>query len=327
MLRARETSVSYFQINLHPFGCSPHLGIVVARFLHDLVDYGVGVLRVVVKQHQFLGAALHDDVDGFAPVAVSPATAARFVFLGKILCVVDENVRAFGQLAHGLVENGVAGFVVGSVDEDSIFGFEAEAHASLGMVEPCGLQLNPVFHRDTSGLDVGEVALRLHLADVHGKVGCGHLIGKDLLEAAHPARTLKEEPVLRVGVQRTEERHALDVVPMKVGNEDVGGKRPVAEFTLQLLAEHAESGAAIEDINAVAEAHFDAGGVASITHVLGLWRWRGTAHAPELDPHRFVNRTRARLPGLFLLGIFRRRTARVNCRVGSQATISRSAPR
>src|SRR6266446_3177974 len=75
---------------------------------------------------------------------------------------------------------------------------------------------------------------------------------------------------------------------MKVLNKDVRRKGPVAEFTLQLLAEHAESGAAIEDVDAVAEAHLHAGGVASIAHVLGLRGWRGTAHAPELNPHRLV---------------------------------------
>ena len=66
----------------------------------------------------------------------------------------------------------------------------------------------------------------------------------------------------------------------------MGGKGTVAELILQLLAEHAESGAAIEDVDAVAEAHFDAGGVASITHILGLWGRRRTANAPELNPHR-----------------------------------------
>jgi hypothetical protein len=39
---------------------------------------------------------------------------------------------------------------------------------------------------------------------------------------------------------------------MKVGDEDVCGKGLFAEFTLQLLAKYAESGAAIEDVNAVA---------------------------------------------------------------------------
>src|SRR5258706_16281261 len=81
---------------------------------------------------------------------------------------------------------------------------------------------------------------------------------------------------------------------MKVGYEDMSRKRLLAEFALKLLSEHAESGAALEDVDAVAEAHFDAGGIASIAHVLGLWGWRGTAYAPELNPHRLVT---ARVPG------------------------------
>src|SRR3984957_7769374 len=84
---------------------------------------------------------------------------------------------------------------------------------------------------------------------------------------------------------------------MKVRNEDVGGDWPDAEFFLHLSAENAESGAAVEDVDAVAEAHFDAGGIASIAHVLGLWGRRRTAYAPELNPHRLVDRTRAQVLG------------------------------
>src|ERR1700730_463991 len=79
------------------------------------------------------------------------------------------------------------------------------------------------------------------------------------------------------------------MVPMKVRDKNVRGKRPVAEFALQLLAEHAEPRAAIEDINSLAHPHFDTGGIPSIAHVLGLWGRRGTAYAPELNPHRLVS--------------------------------------
>ena len=78
------------------------------------------------------------------------------------------------------------------------------------------------------------------------------------------------------------------MVPVEVRNENVRGKRAFAEFTLQLLAEDAESGTAIEDVDLIAQANLNAGSIASIAHVLGLWGWRGTAHAPELDEHRFV---------------------------------------
>src|ERR1039458_4723718 len=156
------------------------------------------------------------------------------------------------------------------------------------MVEPCGLHLDAVFDGDASGLDIVEVAMRRHLIESYGEVRCGHLIGQHLFEAACSGGALEEKAVLRIRIERTEERHALNMVPMKVRDEDVGGKRPVAEFALQLLAEHAESGTAVEDIDAVAETHFHTGGIASIAHVLGLWGRRRTAYAPELNPHRLV---------------------------------------
>jgi len=65
-------------------------------------------------------------------------------------------------------------------------------------------------------------------------------------------------------------------------------ERAVGELAFEFLAEHAESGAAIEDEDAITHAHFHAGGVASVAQVLGLWRGRGAAHAPELNSHTFA---------------------------------------
>ncbi len=79
------------------------------------------------------------------------------------------------------------------------------------------------------------------------------------------------------------------MIPVEVRHEDVRRERLVAELALQLLAEDAEAGAAVEDVDAVAEADFDAGGVASVAHVFGLWCGGGTTHAPKLDPHRLFN--------------------------------------
>ena len=56
---------------------------------------------------------------------------------------------------------------------------------------------------------------------------------------------------------------------------------------LQLLPERAQSGAAVEDVEAVADANFDAGGVASVAQVVGLGSRRGPAYAPELNTHTF----------------------------------------
>ena len=68
--------------------------------MHHFVDDDVAVVGIVMVEDEFLDAALLGDIDGLAPVAVSPAAAASFVFVGKILRVVDEHVGAFGQIAH-----------------------------------------------------------------------------------------------------------------------------------------------------------------------------------------------------------------------------------
>jgi hypothetical protein len=71
-----------------------------------------------------------------------------------------------------------------------------------------------------------------------------------------------------------------------MGNENVGGEGAVAELAAEFVAEHAESGAAVEDVDLISDAHFDAGGVASVAQILGLWSGRGTAYAPKLNSHK-----------------------------------------
>jgi hypothetical protein len=70
-----------------------------------------------------------------------------------------------------------------------------------------------------------------------------------------------------------------------MGHENVGRNRAVTELAFQLMTQDAEACAAIEDVNAVAEAQLHAGGVASVAHVFGLWRGSRSTHAPEINPH------------------------------------------
>ena len=97
------------------------------------------MVRIVVEENQFLCAAFHYDVDGFAPVAVSPALFARGIFFRKILRVVDQQVSAFSQLADAFIKHRIARLIVRGVNNDLALGFHAEAKAALRMVEPHGL--------------------------------------------------------------------------------------------------------------------------------------------------------------------------------------------
>src|SRR4051812_7801142 len=112
---------------------------------------------------------------------------------------------------------------------------------------------------------------------------------------------------VRTVIERAEEWHALNVIPMKVRYEYMCGEWPFAEFAVQFVSEHTKAGAAVEDEDLVSDPHFDAGGIASVAHVLGLWSRRGTAHAPKLHSHMssVLAQFGGTLPKMFiLLGIY-----------------------
>jgi hypothetical protein len=96
---------------------------------------------------------------------------------------------------------------------------------------------------------------------------------------------VEEEIVLRIFVERREERDSLDVVPVEMGDKDVSVDRLVGELRRELLAEVAETCAAIEYVDLSVDTDLYAGGVASVPHVLHLWSGRGTPHTPELYVH------------------------------------------
>src|SRR5580658_11124775 len=58
------------EFNFHALSRGAHLRVVVARVLHDLVDHCIRVLGIMVEKDKLFGPALHDYVDGFAPMAV-----------------------------------------------------------------------------------------------------------------------------------------------------------------------------------------------------------------------------------------------------------------
>src|SRR5258708_40203065 len=93
----------------------------------------------MVEEHKFFSAAFHNDVDCFAPVAVSPATLPGSVLLGKVLSVVNQNVCTFSQLANVLIEDRMTRLIIRSVNDDFVVRFNTEPQASLRMVQPHGL--------------------------------------------------------------------------------------------------------------------------------------------------------------------------------------------
>src|SRR5271166_3336891 len=96
---------------------------------------------------------------------------------------------------------------------------------------------------------------------------------------------MKLKAVVPMVVERSKKRQPLNVVPVEVRNEDMSGNRLAVELAAEGLSQNAETGAAVEDVDLVSQAYFDAGGIPSIAHVFRLRRRGGPAYAPELDPH------------------------------------------
>jgi len=229
------------------------------------------MVGIVVEENQFLGAAFHDDVDGFAPVAVSPALLARGIFFRQVLCVIDQQVGALGQLADAFIEHRIAGLVVRGVDQGLALCFHAEAQAALRMIEPHGLH-GAIVERGAAFVDIDELPVRRHLTHVHGEIGIGHLLFQSLLQPARAAGGVKDERIIAVVIERREKRDALDVVPVKVGEKNVrvDGLPAFAAYRVflrELFAQVSETGAAVEDIDVPVDAHLNTGGIAAVTQV------------------------------------------------------------
>ena len=224
------------------------------------------MVRIVVEEDQFLGAAFHHNIDRFTPVAVAPAAFPGGVLLRQILRVIDEDVRAFRELAHVLVEDGVSRLIVSGIDNHFIFGLNAEAEASLGMIEPHGLD-NAIVECDAVFFDVIKMPVRRHLTHVHRKVRIGHLFFDGPLQSAATAGGMEEKIVVRVGIKRKEEWNALNVVPMKVRQKNVSVDGSILMLGVKLLAQITKAGAAIENIDLAVDAHFNAGGITPVAQI------------------------------------------------------------
>src|SRR5580692_2665804 len=107
---------------------------------------------------------------------------------------------------------------------------------------------------------------------------------------------MKLEAVFRVIVERTKERNSLNVVPMKMGDENMSRNRLAIELVAHGLSKDAKAGAAVEDIKAVSNAHLDAGSITSIAHIFRLGSRRGSANSPELNTHTSSCDCWAKLP-------------------------------
>ena len=123
------------------------------------------------------------------------------------------------------------------------------------------------------------------LLDGHRKIGVLHLPGQSCLQVVAPAPWRIEIPLIAGNEERREKREPLDMVPVRVGDQQVSA-HGLRSRGKQRLPETMRSGAAIEDDEGpVGWPHLHTGGVASVAQRRRPWRGQRSPRPPEPDPY------------------------------------------
>ena len=120
-----------------------------------------------------------------------------------------------------------------------------------------------------------------HLLESDGKIGALHLTRQSAGEALARAFVTQDADGVPGFISGQEEGKALDMIPMRVGDEEGDVHRGAVELAGQLEAQRPDARPGVQDDDLIVRAHFDAGGVASILHRGGSGSWNGPADSPE----------------------------------------------
>ncbi len=262
---------------------------------HDeVVDVVVGARRVVVEQREPAHVRRLRDVDRVLDRAVTPPDLLG-VLGGEVLGVVDHEVGAAEErdvlrLVAGLLLEALrsgravdGGLVVGGVHERGAVGLDAVPERQRGVVQV------PGGDRDVVDLELAldEVVVLDRGAEVEEldrEVRVLHLARERLVDRRVEPPGPVHVPHVAGHEQRREERQALDVVPVRVADEEV----PVDPATgpHELLAQLVDAGPAVEhEQRAGVGAHRHARRVAAVADRRRARLGDRAPSSPERDLH------------------------------------------
>ncbi len=221
-----------------------------------------------MEEDQLLDLRRAGEVDGFTPRAVSP-TLAVFIFFGRVLRVVNQNVGVLCVVAKSGVRNVVAVFMIACVNDRRAGRLDAIAGCAVRVMQGEGANDEVA---DASGrgiiLPINEFARHRDWI-----IRRQHLRGEDAFRSCWFGARMNARDAIRM-LEGREERDALDVVPMEVGEEEMKlGKR---------VAQGADSCSGVEDQQRlIGVANGEAGSVSTVAEILGDGSGYGSANAPK----------------------------------------------
>src|SRR5438093_8135322 len=287
-LRNFVTGRSALDLELHAFASDHDLDAadllvhVLLRLDGDAIERVVAPVGVVVVQHEALNLRFGGYVDGAPDGGVPP----RRLEIGlEELGIVDERVGARRERDHRIGFARERILRVRGVDEGAFVGLDAERERRRRMEGARGAHAEPSDLLVASVLELADRELRGQVVDVHRKERVVHPQTEKLAHRARLLRSTDAKRRLRV-VRGTKEGYALDVIPVKVREQEIDGERPVTASVHEGRAELAQARAGVEDEKrSGAVANLDACGVAAVTHGERPRCWDGPACSPEADLH------------------------------------------
>src|SRR6266446_4045574 len=230
---------------------------------------------------------------GLIEAAMSPS-APFLQFLGRILRVMDQQVRAARQLHQPRIDL-LAMFDIRANDEHFPAPLDPKTIRSAGMVVP--LSGDHGFHTVDAGevfagiSDLQELEIGPHVIQLHREIFRLHLDFENLPQIADglvPAERQEREFLAGI-ISRGKERKALDVVPVKVREPDDDLFLLVADGA-EVSAQISQPRARVNDGDAVriGEGDLQAGGVAAELLETGITDGDGSPSTVKFELHRVV---------------------------------------
>ena len=290
----RECSLSSpLNRDFHSFAGKHRVGKPFPTQFFDALKKLVVVVGVVMREGQAFHASHFRKLHGLIETAVSPS-APFLQFLGRVLRVMDQQVRAARQLHQPRIDL-LAMLDIRANDEHFPVSLDPETIRSAGMVVP--LSGDYGFHIVDAGevfagiSDLQELEIGPHVIQLHREIFGLHLDFENLPQIADclvPAER-QERDFLPGIISRGKERKALDVVPVKVRERDNDLFLLVADGA-KVSAQISQSRARVNDGDAVriGERDLQAGGVAAELLKTGIADGDGSPRTIKLELHRIA---------------------------------------
>ena len=247
--------------------------------IRDPVHERIIVIGIVVEQDRPADARRIGEAKGLLPGRMAPADKPRILLIREH-GIIHHDVGTANEIDDHRVRPVRPMLGVGD-DADALApDIDAVAAGEVRVVEPAGVELDARegLHRHAA-VEIMVLAI-LEDADRHREQRRHHRLAQHRVDrfVLRFQVTRPESHLAALDVGRLEERHAADMVPMGVGEEDVDIRPPLFH---QPVAEVTQAGAAIDDQQVVAPPDLNAAGVAAIAHVRGRRAGDAPAYAPE----------------------------------------------